>query len=309
MASVEIVFEAGGDDLDPQLWPPKAEFALNEKGTLYRLVPGSLLFISQSDEEGLRSQLTDPLLQRVGFGRQVALLGVVAADGHVLGRNGGARHVQLASLVRVGLDAQTRHFEELPEPHSLPAAHHAEDDQVDLWVSHTQGFADLAACKAWFAENALYFRHLVGEGLSEEDLAVLEEKYVTAAYPSYDAAHYDEQQRLNDLLGEFLDSNEKLLGQLHDAYMIDDPETRCLRMAPLVTKALDTPTDPDIAGQWQIGSAIERLTGAQVKTKRFAEAAQLLERYFALPAGWFSRSTASGDETMRKRLERCRKQS
>lgn len=307
MPSVEIEIRVGGDDLDPQLWPPKAAFALNEKGSLYRLVPGSVLFIWASDEEGLRSQLTDKLLQRQGIGRQVALLGIVADEGHILGRNGGARQVQLAHLLRVGLEGKTLHFEEISDSLALPAAHHAED-QTDLWVAHTQGFADLTACKAWFVENALYFRHLVGGPLGDDEVAVIVEKYVTSAYTAHDEAYYDDQQRLNDLLGQFLTSNKKLLGQLQDAYMIDDPEARCLRMAPLIAKALDTPTDPEIAGQWQIGAAIERLTGAQVKTKRFGEAAHLLERYFALPAGWFSRSTSSGDETMRKRLERCRRQ-
>lgn len=308
MASVEIVFEVGGKDLDPQLSPPKAAFALNDKGTTYRLIPGSLLFIWQSDEDGLRSQLTDRLLQRPGRGQQVALLGVVDRDGHVLGRNGGARQVQLAKLVRVGLDAQTPRFEELAEVLTLPARHYADEQGSGLWVSHTQGFADLEACKAWFLENALYFRQLVGDSLTAQEGQAFEDRYAAPISPPYDAAHFDEQQRLNDLLGEFLDSNRKLLDQLRDAYMIDDAEQRCLRMAPLVAKALDTPTDPDVAGEWQIGAAIERLTGAQVKTRRFAEAAEFLERYFALPTGWFSRSTASGDETMRKRLERCRRQ-
>jgi hypothetical protein len=56
----------------------------------------------------------------------------------------------------------------------------------------------------------------------------------------------------------------------------------------------------------QLGYWVDRLTGALVRLKQWDEALAWLVRYFNLPSRYRDRSSASEEERLRKRLERCR---
>ena len=59
--------------------------------------------------------------------------------------------------------------------------------------------------------------------------------------------------------------------------------------------------------QLLVGSWIDRLSIALVQLKRWEEAERRLEAFFALPDRYRGRASPSQLESMRKRLERCRK--
>ena len=57
----------------------------------------------------------------------------------------------------------------------------------------------------------------------------------------------------------------------------------------------------------QLGFWVDKLTATFVRLKRCHAALEWLERYFALPARYRSRSSPSDEAGLRKRLERCEK--
>ncbi|HET9177391.1 MAG TPA: hypothetical protein VFQ24_03450 [Terriglobia bacterium] len=57
----------------------------------------------------------------------------------------------------------------------------------------------------------------------------------------------------------------------------------------------------------QVGYWVDRLTGALVRLKRWREAQQWLQRYFALPQRYRDRSSPSEEDRLEKRLDRCAK--
>jgi hypothetical protein len=59
--------------------------------------------------------------------------------------------------------------------------------------------------------------------------------------------------------------------------------------------------------QLQLGYWIDRISAALVRVKRWDEAIGWLEKYYGLPERYRGRSSASEDERLKKRLERCRR--
>jgi len=57
----------------------------------------------------------------------------------------------------------------------------------------------------------------------------------------------------------------------------------------------------------QVGYWVDRLTGALVRVKRWQEAQQWLQKYFALPDRYQGRSSPSEEDRLEKRLARCAK--
>lgn len=57
----------------------------------------------------------------------------------------------------------------------------------------------------------------------------------------------------------------------------------------------------------QVGYWVDRLTGALVRLKRWREAQQWLQKYFALPERYRDRSSPSEEDRLEKRLSRCAK--
>ena len=58
--------------------------------------------------------------------------------------------------------------------------------------------------------------------------------------------------------------------------------------------------------QVQLGAWIDQLSILLVRVKRWEEAKQHLEAFFALPTSFRGRSSPSSLESMKKRLERCK---
>lgn len=99
----------------------------------------------------------------------------------------------------------------------------------------------------------------------------------------------------------------KLSDRMFKAADIEPAEKKITKLAPLIREAIDQSVPLEAAGEWQLGYYIDRLTGAMVRARKFAEAAAALEEYFALPDAYRTRSTASGDKTLAARLTRCQR--
>ena len=87
----------------------------------------------------------------------------------------------------------------------------------------------------------------------------------------------------------------------------DDPEAYLKLMVSHCEMLLELGHQMEHVEQLQIGSWIDRLTIALVRLKRWEEAERRLEAFFALPDRYRGRSSPSQLDSMKKRLERCRK--
>jgi hypothetical protein len=102
---------------------------------------------------------------------------------------------------------------------------------------------------------------------------------------------------------------QKLSNRMFKAVDIEPAEKKIAKLAPLIRKAIDQAVPVNAAGEWQLGYYIDKLTGAMVRARQFADAAAFLEEYFALPESYRCRSAASEERTLRARLARCQRDS
>lgn len=86
-----------------------------------------------------------------------------------------------------------------------------------------------------------------------------------------------------------------------------DPEAALQQFARLCNLLLDPGRCMVVDQELQLGFWVDRLTATFVRLKRWHEALEWLERYFALPARYRGRSSPSDEAGLRKRLERCEK--
>jgi len=87
----------------------------------------------------------------------------------------------------------------------------------------------------------------------------------------------------------------------------DDPENYLKLIVAHCEMLLELGHQMEHVEQLLVGSWIDRLTIDLVRLKRWEEAERRLEAYFALPDRYRGRASPSELESMRKRLERCRK--
>ncbi len=87
----------------------------------------------------------------------------------------------------------------------------------------------------------------------------------------------------------------------------DDPEGVVIFAAPYVEKLLEHGKGMVLVEHLGIGYWIDKLTIALTRLKRWDEAMAWLDRYFTLPERYQKGSSPSEQDSMRKRLERCRK--
>jgi hypothetical protein len=87
----------------------------------------------------------------------------------------------------------------------------------------------------------------------------------------------------------------------------DDPEAYLNLIVVHCQMLLELGHQMEHVEQLQVGYWIDRLSITLVKLKRWKEAERRLEAFFALPDRYRGRSSPSELESMRKRLQRCRK--
>jgi len=87
----------------------------------------------------------------------------------------------------------------------------------------------------------------------------------------------------------------------------DDPEAYLKLIVAHCEMLLELGHQMEHVQELQIGSWIDRLSVTLVRLKRWEEAERRLEAFFALPDRYRGRASPSQLESMRKRLERCRK--
>ncbi|MBA4750780.1 MAG: hypothetical protein H2055_00935 [Sphingopyxis sp.] len=116
-----------------------------------------------------------------------------------------------------------------------------------------------------------------------------------------------EWEAQQDGVSYYYDHMQKLSERMFKAVDIEPAEKKIVKLAPLIRQAIDQGVPLNAAGEWQLGYYIDKLTGAMVRARQFAEAAVALEEYFVLPEAYRRRSAASEDKTLRARLTRCQR--
>lgn len=116
-----------------------------------------------------------------------------------------------------------------------------------------------------------------------------------------------EREAQQEGVSYYYDHMQKLSDRMFKAVDIEPAEKKVAKLALLVRQAIDQAVPLDAAGEWQLGYYMDKLTGAMVRARQFAEAAVALEEYFALPEAYRRRSAASEDKTLRARLARCQR--
>lgn len=116
-----------------------------------------------------------------------------------------------------------------------------------------------------------------------------------------------EREAQQDGVSYYYDHMQKLSNRMFNAVDTEPAEKKVAKLAPLIRQAIDQAVPLNAAGEWQLGYYMDKLTGAMVRARQFAEAAAALEEYFALPDAYRRRSAASEDKALRARLVRCQR--
>lgn len=116
-----------------------------------------------------------------------------------------------------------------------------------------------------------------------------------------------EREAQQDGVSYYYDHMQKLSDRMFKAVDIEPAAKKIAKLAPFIRQAIDQDVPLNAAGEWQLGYYMDKLTGAMVRARQFAEAAAALEEYFALPDAYRRRSAPSEDKTLRARLVRCQR--
>ncbi|WBY17299.1 hypothetical protein PF049_03840 [Erythrobacteraceae bacterium WH01K] len=128
-------------------------------------------------------------------------------------------------------------------------------------------------------------------------------KAFSAGQPWSDPEREAEQEGIR----YYYDHMQKLSDRMFNAVDVEPAKKKIAKLAPLIREAVSQSVPLNAAAEWQLGYYIDRLTGAMVRARQFAEALTVLEEYFALPDAYRRRSTPSEEKRLRARLARCRR--
>lgn len=110
-----------------------------------------------------------------------------------------------------------------------------------------------------------------------------------------------------DGVSYYYDHMQKLSNRMFKAVEAEPAVKKIAKLGPLIRQAIDQDVPLNAAGEWQLGYYMDKLTGAMVRSRQFAEAATALAEYFALPDAYRARSAASEEKVLRARLVRCQR--
>lgn len=105
----------------------------------------------------------------------------------------------------------------------------------------------------------------------------------------------------------YYDHMQKLSNRMFNAVEAEPAVKKIAKLGPLIRQAIDKDVPLNVAGECQLGYYMDKLTGAMVRGRQFAEAATALAEYFNLPDVYRTRSAASEEKVLRSRLVRCQR--